>query len=313
MIEFKGVSKVFAGSDGRDVCAVDGVSMSVSDGETLCLIGTSGSGKTTCMKMVNRLIEPSAGTILVGQDDVLKLDPIVLRRRIGYVIQKAGLLPHLTVAQNIGLLCRLEKWPPSRMKKRVEELLELVNLPPEQYSHRYPSELSGGQQQRVGVARALALDPSYILMDEPFGALDPITRDGLHEEFLKLKDEVRKTIILVTHDLSEAFKLGDRIALLRAGKLVQLGREDDFRYRPSNEFVEDFVRSHVEALQLTVSDALVSGVCRASDLEPVRRGEPLRVALARLLESEEREWPVINAQGEMVGRVTVESVLQCLS
>lgn len=313
MIEFKGVSKVFPGSEGRDVCAVDGVSMSVADGETLCLIGTSGSGKTTCMKMVNRLIEPSAGTILVGQDDVLKLDPIALRRRIGYVIQKAGLLPHLTVAQNIGLLCRLEKWPPSRIKKRVNELLELVNLPPEQYRHRYPSELSGGQQQRVGVARALALDPSYILMDEPFGALDPITRDSLHEEFLKLKAEVRKTTILVTHDLSEAFKLGDRIALLKAGKLVQLGREDDFRYRPSSEFVEDFVRSHVEALQLTVSDALVTGACRDSDLEPVRRGEPLRVALARLLESEEKEWPVINAQGEMVGRVTVESVLQCLS
>ena len=244
MIEFQEVSKVFSGARERDVIAVDKVSLEVKTGETVCLIGTSGSGKTTCMKMVNRLIEPSSGTILVGGKRVQDQDPIRLRRQIGYVIQKAGLLPHLNVAKNIGLMCRLEGWDKKRIASRVDELLTLVNMPPEQYRERYPLELSGGQQQRVGVARALALDPEYILMDEPFGALDPITRNGLHDEFLRLKEEVKKTIILVTHDLGEAFKLGDRIALLRAGKLVQVGTEEDFRDRPASQFVSDFVENH---------------------------------------------------------------------
>lgn len=244
MIEFQEVSKVFSGAQERRVTAVDKVSLEVKTGETVCLIGTSGSGKTTCMKMVNRLIEPSSGTILVGGKKVQDQDPIRLRRQIGYVIQKAGLLPHLSVAKNIGLMCRLEGWNKKQITDRVDELLTLVNMPPDQYRDRYPLELSGGQQQRVGVARALALDPEYILMDEPFGALDPITRNGLHDEFLRLKDEVKKTIILVTHDLSEAFKLGDRIALLRAGKLVQVGTEEDFRDRPTSQFVSDFVENH---------------------------------------------------------------------
>jgi osmoprotectant transport system ATP-binding protein len=244
MIEFQEVSKVFSGAREREVVAVDKVTLEVKSGETVCLIGTSGSGKTTCMKMVNRLIEPSSGTILVGGKKIQDQDPIRLRRQIGYVIQKAGLLPHLTVAKNIGLMCRLEGWDKKRIANRVDELLTLVNMPPEQYRDRYPLELSGGQQQRVGVARALALDPEYILMDEPFGALDPITRNGLHDEFLRLKEEVKKTIILVTHDLTEAFKLGDRIALLRAGKLVQVGTEEDFRDRPASQFVSDFVENH---------------------------------------------------------------------
>ena len=244
MIEFQEVSKVFSGAQERQVTAVDKVSLEVKSGETVCLIGTSGSGKTTCMKMVNRLIEPSSGTILVGGKNVQEQDPIRLRRQIGYVIQKAGLLPHLTVAGNIGLMCRLEGWDKKRIADRVDELLTLVNMPPDQYRTRYPLELSGGQQPRVGVARALALDPEYILMDEPFGALDPITRNGLHDEFLRLKEEVKKTIILVTHDLSEAFKLGDRVALLRAGKLVQVGTEEDFRDRPASQFVSDFVENH---------------------------------------------------------------------
>ena len=244
MIEFQEVSKVFSGAREREVVAVDKVSLEVKTGETVCLIGTSGSGKTTCMKMVNRLIEPSSGTILVGGKKIQDQDPIRLRRQIGYVIQKAGLLPHLTVAKNIGLMCRLEGWDKKRISERVDELLTLVNMPPDQYRDRYPLELSGGQQQRVGVARALALDPEYILMDEPFGALDPITRNGLHDEFLRLKEEVKKTIILVTHDLTEAFKLGDRVALLRAGKLVQVGTEDDFRDCPASQFVSDFVENH---------------------------------------------------------------------
>lgn len=247
MINVSSICKEYESQEGLPVKAVNGVSFEVSEGETLCLIGTSGSGKTTCLKMLNRLIEPTSGEIEINGENILEQDPIVLRRSLGYVIQKAGLMPHLTVAQNVGLLPRLMEWDSDERAKRVNELLSLVNLPPEQYRDRYPAELSGGQQQRVGVARALVLDPPIILMDEPFGALDPITREGLHDEFLRLKSEVGKTVVMVTHDLAEAFKLGDKIALMDKGQLVQLGSEDDFRESPENEFVRDFVRSHVES------------------------------------------------------------------
>lgn len=245
MIQLERVRKVFRDPQGREVVAVKDVDLQVAEGETLCLIGTSGSGKTTTMKMVNRLIEPTAGTIRVGGADVMAMDPIRLRRSIGYVIQRGGLFPHMTVARNVGLLCALEGWPQEKVDARVGELLELVNLPPDAFALRYPAELSGGQQQRVGVARALALDPATILMDEPFGALDPITREQLHAEFKQLKARVGKTIVLVTHDMAEAFALGDRVALMDAGALIQVGSEADFRERPANQFVEDFLRGHL--------------------------------------------------------------------
>ncbi|HAA56062.1 MAG TPA: polyamine ABC transporter ATP-binding protein, partial [Myxococcales bacterium] len=175
MIELRALRKVFSGPQGEDVVAVDDVDLVVSEGETVCLIGTSGSGKTTTMKMINRLIEPTSGEVRVGGTKVTELDVIRLRRQIGYVIQKGGLFPHMTVAENIGLMNKLEGWEAQKTKQRVEELMHLVNLPPEEFFHRYPDEISGGQRQRVGVARSLALDPAYILMDEPFGALDPIT------------------------------------------------------------------------------------------------------------------------------------------
>lgn len=246
MIELDVVRKVFVGGGEEEVVAVEGVTFSVEEGETLCLIGTSGSGKTTTMKMINRLIEPTSGSVKVGGVEVKEQDPIRLRRGIGYVVQRGGLFPHMTVAQNIGLLCRLEGWEASKTRARLEELLELVNLPAQEYAARYPGELSGGQRQRVGVARALVLDPPYILMDEPFGALDPITRAQLHEEFLRLKTQVNKTIIIVTHDLSEAFKLGDRIALMDAGRLIQHGTKASFVSEPANDFVRDFLQSHME-------------------------------------------------------------------
>lgn len=312
MIELDGVSKVFQGTDGNDVTAVDNVTMKVSDGETLCLIGTSGSGKTTCMKMINRLIEPTSGVLRVGGEKVNDLDPIRLRRRIGYVIQRGGLMPHLTVAKNIGLLCKLEGWKPEKIRRRVRHLLELVNLPPDEYEHRYPAELSGGQRQRIGVARALALDPNYILMDEPFGALDPITREGLHDEFLRLKEEVKKCTVIVTHDLHEAFKLGDRIALMDQGQLIQVGTEEDFLYNPASQFVQDFVSNHVSSLQLTVAQALESKEC-CSEVEPLKKGDPLREAINRLLRHSAKEWPVVDAGGKPVGRVTTESVLRSLN
>jgi osmoprotectant transport system ATP-binding protein len=241
-IELEAVSKTYRGRDGATVRAVDGVSLGVQRGHTLCLIGTSGCGKTTTMKLINRLVDPTAGRVLVDGHDVREQDPISLRRSIGYVIQKGGLFPHMTVARNVGLLCELEGWEPARVQARVAELLALVNLPIETFGDRHPHELSGGQRQRVGVARALALDPPIILMDEPFGALDPISRSRIHDEFMELQRSVQKTIVIVTHDMAEAFKLADEVALMSEGKIVQRGTEADFRERPANAFVETFLR-----------------------------------------------------------------------
>jgi len=228
------------------------------------------------------------------------------------VIQRGGLMPHLTVAKNIGLLCKLEGWDSQKTRERVRHLLDLVNLPHQEYEARYPSELSGGQRQRIGVARALALDPNYILMDEPFGALDPITRESLHDEFLRLKEEVKKCTVIVTHDLHEAFKLGDRIALMDEGQLIQIGTESDFLYRPATEFVQDFVSNHVSSLQLTVAQALENGTCEGEQ-EPLKKAAPLREAVNRLLRHQVAEWPVVDGQGNPVGKVTTESVLRCLN
>lgn len=245
MIEFRDVTKVFRDSHGREILAVDGLNLCVQEGETICLIGPSGCGKTTTMKLVNRLIEPTRGEIRLSGRDVRNFDLIALRRRIGYVIQTGGLFPHMTVARNIGLLGEVEGWTRAALERRARELLELVNLPPNEFAHRYPRDLSGGQRQRVGVARALALDPPCILMDEPFGALDPISRDQIHAEFMQVKARVSKTIILVTHDMDEAFRLADRIALMDRGRVLQVGVEQDFRDSPANEFVADFLERHL--------------------------------------------------------------------
>jgi osmoprotectant transport system ATP-binding protein len=247
VIELRELTKVFASPGGDEVVAVDAVDLIVPTGEILCLIGTSGCGKTTTMKMVNRLIEPTGGTVLLDERDVRESDVIELRRSIGYVIQKGGLFPHMTIANNVGLLCELQDWNKTETNARVEELLSLVNLPVEEFGSRFPHELSGGQRQRVGVARALAVDPPYILMDEPFGALDPITRSQLHDEFKQLQATVAKTIIMVTHDMAEAFELGDQVALMDAGRIVQVGTEEDFRERPADDFVSSFLESHLGA------------------------------------------------------------------
>ena len=196
------------------------LSLEVRAGETLVLLGRSGSGKTTALKLVNRLLEPNSGEVLVEGRSTTEWDPIRLRRRIGYVIQEAGLFPHFTVERNIGLVPELEHWPENRRKERVEELLRIVGLEPSQFSKRYPHELSGGQKQRIGVARALAADPPILLMDEPFGALDPLTRAEIQKEFLTIQQELQKTIIFVTHDIREALLFGARIALLEAGELA---------------------------------------------------------------------------------------------
>jgi len=234
--------------------AVDNISMEIPAGEIVMLVGPSGCGKTTTMKMINRLIEPTSGRILIGDDDVTKRDPDELRRHIGYVIQGAGLFPHFTVGDNIAIVPKLLKWDKDRIAARVDELLDLVSLDPAQYRDRYPRELSGGQQQRVGVARALAADPPVLLMDEPFGAVDPITRQRLQDELLRLQEDLRKTIVFVTHDFDEAVKLGDRIAILQAGsKIVQYDTPEQILTHPADDFVRTFVGAGAALKQLTLT------------------------------------------------------------
>jgi osmoprotectant transport system ATP-binding protein len=233
--------------------AVDHVDLTIPAGEIVMLVGPSGCGKTTTMKMINRLIEPTDGRIFIGEEDVTRKDPDELRRHIGYVIQGAGLFPHMTVADNIALVPRLLKWDKGRVQERVDELLELINLDPGQFRDRYPRELSGGQQQRVGVARGLAADPPVLLMDEPFGAVDPITRQRLQDELLRLQEELRKTIVFVTHDFDEAVKLGDRIAILQVGsKIVQYDTPEEILAHPADKFVEGFVGAGAVLKQLTL-------------------------------------------------------------
>lgn len=236
MIEFKNVSKVYKGGK----VAVENINLSFDKGEFIVFIGTSGSGKTTSMRMINRMIEPTSGEILINGEDIMKKDPVKLRRKIGYVIQQIGLMPHMTIFNNIVLVPKLMKWPEDKQREIAEDLIKKVDLPLE-YLDRYPSELSGGQQQRIGVIRALAADQDIILMDEPFGALDPITRDSLQELLKELQKELGKTIVFVTHDMDEALKLADRIVIMQEGKVVQFDTPDNILSAPANQFVEDFI------------------------------------------------------------------------
>lgn len=243
-IQVAGLRKVYDGPRGEPVVAVDDVSFEVAPGATLALIGTSGCGKTTVLKCLNRLVEPTDGRVEIGGAPITGRDPNALRRSMGYVMQSAGLFPHLTVGQNVGLMCELEGWAADRREARVRELLEHVSLEPAAFVGRFPHELSGGQRQRVGIARALALEPGVVLMDEPFGALDPITRRELHEELRRLRAQQPRTIVMVTHDLAEAFDLADRVALMDRGRIVQLGSRADLVNRPASDFVERFVADH---------------------------------------------------------------------
>lgn len=236
MIRLIRVSKTF---DGGRSYAVKDLSLDVDEGKTLVLLGSSGCGKTTTLKMINGLIEPTNGTIEVDGQDVASQDPVLLRRKIGYVFQEIGLFPHMTIERNVGIVLELLGWDKSRRCVRAHELLELMGLDPGVFADRYLDELSGGQQQRVGVARALAADPDYLLMDEPFGALDALTRDALQQELLSLKQRLKKTIIFVTHDIFEAITLGDQIAVLHKGKLEQVGTKEEVLNSPESEFVTE--------------------------------------------------------------------------
>jgi osmoprotectant transport system ATP-binding protein len=250
-IELSDVVKQYPG---QKSAAVDSLSLHIPAGEIVMFVGPSGCGKTTSLKMINRLIEPTSGTITIDGEDVRSKDVDELRRHVGYVIQGGSLFPHMTVAQNIALVPKLLKWDSDRVAKRVDELLDMVNLEPGKYRDRYPRELSGGQQQRVGVARGLAADPPVILMDEPFGAVDPITRQRLQDELMSIQDELKKTIVCVTHDIDEAVKLGDRIVILQEGAhIAQYDTPEAILAAPANEFVEDFVGAGSALKQLTLT------------------------------------------------------------
>ncbi|GGR69469.1 osmoprotectant transport system ATP-binding protein [Nocardioides luteus] len=264
---------------GQKMAAVDSLSLTVPAGEMVIFVGPSGCGKTTSLKMINRLIRPTSGTIRLGGEDISKRGADELRRHIGYVIQGGSLFPHMTVATNIEIVPKLLGWDKARIAERVDELLDLVGLEPDRYRDRYPRELSGGQQQRVGVARGLAADPPVILMDEPFGAVDPITRQRLQDELLGIQRELHKTIVMVTHDIDEAIKLGDRVLILQeGGRIAQYDTPEMILAAPANDFVDDFVGSGSALKQLTLS--------RVSEIElrhptTATVGEPSREAIAR--------------------------------
>jgi osmoprotectant transport system ATP-binding protein len=278
MIKFRGVSKTYPGSD-RPV--VNDLSFEILEGEICVLVGPSGCGKTTTMRMVNRLIEPTEGEILIGGEPNTRMSGTQLRRKIGYAIQQIGLFPHRTIAENIATVPSLLGWDKQRIRERVDELLELVGLDPADYRNRYPVELSGGQQQRVGVARALAADPPIMLMDEPFGAVDPITRERLQDEFLNIQQNIKKTIVFVTHDIDEAIKIGDKIAILKqGGVLAQYDTPENILSSPNSEFVASFVGAdrilkrlslvRVGEMDLAPANADTEGLPRISDQLTVR-------------------------------------------
>ncbi|MEU0300764.1 ATP-binding cassette domain-containing protein [Streptomyces sp. NPDC006175] len=301
MIRFEQVSKVYP--DGTT--AVDGLSFEVGEGELVTLVGPSGCGKTTTMMMVNRLIEPTSGRILVGGEDISTIDPVRLRRRIGYVIQQVGLFPHRTVLDNTATVPALVGWKRARARERAAELLDLVGLDPRTYGPRYPAQLSGGQRQRVGVARALAADPPVLLMDEPFGAVDPVVRERLQSEFLNLQSRVRKTVLLVTHDIEEAVRMGDRIAVYGEGRIEQYDSPGAVLGTPASPYVARFVGSDRGLKRLSVT------AVEPEDLEepPVARtDEPAHTAAERLDALGARWAVVLNGGGELHGWVAADAL-----
>jgi osmoprotectant transport system ATP-binding protein len=311
MIRLEGLSRIYSTARGM-VTAVDNVSLEVDDGETCVLLGPSGCGKTTTLRMINRLVLPTSGKIFIAGRDTDGVDPVQLRRGIGYVIQQIGLFPNMTVAENIGVVPRLLGWSVAKSRRRAEELLALLALEPAQFLDRYPNELSGGQAQRIGVARALAVDPPVLLMDEPFAALDPINRESIQDEFLRMQKTLRKTILFVSHDIDEAVKMADRIAIFRAGRLAQFGPPDELLARPTDDFVASFVGRDrtLKRLRLIrvreVMNSLTDGVGASGP--SVSPDDDLRSVAALFLEHDVESIRCIDDTGRVVGRVSRAAV-----
>ncbi|WP_224336893.1 ABC transporter ATP-binding protein [Haloprofundus halobius] len=324
MIRFENVHKRY--SDGTH--AVDGLDFEVEDGTTTVLVGPSGCGKTTTMKLVNRLEEPTDGAVYYEGTDVRELEATELRRQIGYVIQDIGLFDHMTVGENVATVPELKGWDAERTDERVDELLDLMGLPPAEYRERYPSDLSGGQRQRVGVARALAAGPDVMLMDEPFGALDPITREELQDEFIDIQREIETTILFVTHDIDEALKMGDRIAIMKDGELVQYDTPTALLDAPKTKFVEEFIgpdrtlkrlrvlrveeimRPEVPDEHADVVDAFRGNDALMADggeIVPVSPTDSAQVALSRCIQAGVEALPVVEG-AEVVGVVTESAI-----
>ncbi|RHH71635.1 MULTISPECIES: betaine/proline/choline family ABC transporter ATP-binding protein [Vagococcus] len=301
MIEFQNVSKIYKGNKK----AVSDMNLSFGDGEFICFIGTSGSGKTTAMRMINRMIEPTSGKILIDGKDIMTENPVDLRRSIGYVIQNIGLLPHMTIRDNITLVPKLLKWPEEECNEIAERLIKLVELPKEMLD-RYPNELSGGQQQRIGVIRALAADQNIILMDEPFGALDPITRDSLQDFVKELQEKMGKTIVFVTHDMDEALKLATKIVVMSHGKVVQCDTPENILRNPANDFVRELIGKerlmHSQQDFITVGEVMMK---RAISITPEKS---LSQAIRLMREKRVDTLLVVDGNNVLKGFIDVESI-----
>ncbi len=315
-VEFIHVSKIFAGQHESNVEAagVHDLSLVVEPGEICVLVGPSGCGKTTTLRMVNRLVEPTSGEVLVSGRDVMSVDVVELRRSIGYVIQQIGLFPHRTITENVATVPRLLKWGEDRIKRRVDELLVLVGLDPERVRHVYPHQLSGGERQRVGVARAMAVEPSVMLMDEPFGAVDPVVRSRLQDEFLRIQRQLGTTVLFVTHDIDEAIKMGSRVAVMeQGGRLAQYSPPAELLMRPASEHVARFVgadRALKRLALVRVGDLPIDSTAAAPVSAPrFPVDTPARDVLAQILASPDQLGVVVDERGTDVGTVTLEALV----
>ncbi|MDD1013247.1 betaine/proline/choline family ABC transporter ATP-binding protein [Pseudomonas rubra] len=298
MIELQNLSKTFH-ANGKDVKAVDSVSLTVNEGEICVFLGPSGCGKSTTLKMINRLIAPTSGKVLINGEDTTGLDEVTLRRRIGYVIQQIGLFPNMTIEENITVVPRLLGWDKHKCHERARELMSMIKLEPKQYLQRYPRELSGGQQQRIGVIRALAAEAPLLLMDEPFGAVDPINREMIQNEFFEMQRALNKTVIMVSHDIDEAIKLGDKIAIFRAGKLIQIDHPDTLLAHPADDFVSNFVGQDSTLKRLL----LVRAEDAADNAPSLSPHTPVSEALELMDEHDRRYLVVTDGQNKARGYV----------
>lgn len=301
MIKLENLTKQFNQKNGQTMKAVDNVNLNVPEGEMCVLLGPSGCGKTTTLKMINRLIMPSSGKILINDKDTSEMDIVTLRRNIGYVIQQIGLFPNMTIEENITVVPRMLGWDKAKCKTRAQELMEMVALDSKKFLHRYPREMSGGQQQRIGVIRALAADPPVLLMDEPFGAVDPINREVIQNQFLEMQRALKKTVMLVSHDIDEALKLGDRIAVFRQGRIVQCASPDELLAKPANEFVGSFVGQ-----DRTLKRLLLVSAGDVTDKQPtitVRETTSAAEAFALMDDNDIRAITVVDGEGKPLGFV----------